>query len=43
MVLLDAAHPDQFSRLPSKFSEIKEEQKRSMKKLTKTAQKGTMI
>lgn len=40
LVLLDAAHPDQFSRLPSEFNALKENQKKSMKKLIKTAQRG---
>jgi pimeloyl-ACP methyl ester carboxylesterase len=40
LVLLDAAHPNQFDILPSPFNQLKEDQKKGMKKLVKTAQRG---
>ncbi len=40
MILLDAAHPDQFKRLPNEFYQLKERQISSMDGVIKLAQKG---
>lgn len=40
LILLDASHPSQFTELPARFNELKENQKVSMSKLIKTAEKG---
>jgi hypothetical protein len=39
MILLDSAHPDQFSRLPEEFYNLQVKQARSLEKVIKLAQK----
>jgi len=42
LVLLDAAHPEQFERLPTKFKEALNEQIKGLEKIIKIAERGWM-